>query len=693
MNWTKLAPALPFLASACIASAIAAPEAKKEDHHVYLLIGQSNMAGRAPFTKEEAGEIERGFLLDSEDQWEPAKNPLNRHSTIRKGLGMQKMNPGFMFAKAILEKDQDITLGLVVNAKGGSSIRQWVKGGRFYGEAIRRTRSAQKTGTLKGILWHQGESDKDDADYLPKLRTLIGNLRKDLGQPKLPFVAGQIKDVPLINDQLVELPATVPDTATASSLGLTTMDRWHFDAASMRELGTRFANAMDELQHNRAEADRLPKDDAPNNHTNEDWPQWMGADREGIWQERGILEKFPHGGPEVMWRTPINHGYSGPAVVGERVYVMDRKLSDPAKSPDSPFERGEIPGNERVLCLSATDGKIIWEHAYDCQYTVSYASGPRTTPTVDGDRVYTVGAEGDLLCLSASDGELRWKHNFKQLFGIKAPTWGFTSAPLVDGNLLICLAGGNGSTAVAFDKLTGEQKWSNLSTKEPGYAPPKIITHSGRRLLIIWHPQSVNALDPQSGEIHWAVDWPLRSGLSISTPRLHGDLLFLSCFYNGSMMLKLQDDHSVPEILWRTEKASENPARTEHLNGIMSTPVLVGGHIYGVCSYGEFRCLEAISGERLWDTLKPIALDRPTRWGNAFITPQAERFFLFTEKGDLVIANLSPEGYEEIDRAHLIGPDGVDLRQRKVVWSHPAYARRCCFVRNDSEIICVSLAE
>ena len=100
-----------------------------------------------------------------------------------------------------------------------------------------------------------------------------------------------------------------------------------------------------------------------------------------------------------------------------------------------------------------------------------------------------------------------------------------------------------------------------------------------------------------------------------------------------------------------------------------------------------------INGERLWDSLKPIALKRPVRWGNVFITPHADRYFLFTEKGDLAIAKLSPQGYEEIDRAHVIKPDGADMRQRKIVWSHPAYARKCCFVRNDSEIICISLAK
>ena len=167
--------------------------------------------------------------------------------------------------------------------------------------------------------------------------------------------------------------------------------------------------------------------------------------------------------------------------------------------------------------------------------------------------------------------------------------------------------------------------------------------------------------------------------------------LFLSSFYNGSTLLKLKEDESTPDIVYRTERASER--KTTHLHGIMNTPVLRDGHLFGACSYGEFRCMEALSGERVWKSLKPIALKEPVRWGTVFVTPHEDRYFLFTEKGDLVIANLSVEGYEEIDRAHVIKPNGLDLRQRDIVWSHPAYARKCAFIRNDSEVICISLAK
>lgn len=217
--------------------------------HVYLLMGQSNMAGRAPFAQEDAGVIDRCYLLNADEEWEPAQNPLNRYSTIRKGIEMQKMGPGYSFAKAMLAKDKSISIGLVVNAKGGTNIDQWRKGTLFYKESLRRAKDAQKTGTLKGILWHQGESDNKMPDgYLQKLQSLIQDIRGDLGLPNLAFIAGQVNDVKLINDQIARLPETVPATGFVSSDGLQVMDRWHFDTKSIKILGERYAKEMLRVQ-------------------------------------------------------------------------------------------------------------------------------------------------------------------------------------------------------------------------------------------------------------------------------------------------------------------------------------------------------------------------------------------------------------------------------------------------------------
>ena len=291
-----------------------------------------------------------------------------------------------------------------------------------------------------------------------------------------------------------------------------------------------------------------------------------------------------------------------------------------------------------------------------------------------------------------TDGTLLWEKDFNAIFNAKTPTWGYAGSPLIDGDQLICLANGEGSIAVSFDKLTGKENWRALSAIEPGYCPPRIITHAGKRLLLIWHPEAINALDPKTGSLIWRFPWNVRSGLTIPTPQPTDDgKLFLANFYDGSLLLQMNDDHSTPTPLWQSTSSSEK--RTTHLNPIINTPIIHDGYIYGAGSYGEFRCLELNSGKRIWDSLKPIGLKRPSRWGTVFVTPHEDRFFLFTEKGDLVIANLTPEGYQEISRAHILEPNGSDMRQRKIVWAAPAFAEKCVYLRNDTEVVCVSLAE
>ena len=421
----------------------------------------------------------------------------------------------------------------------------------------------------------------------------------------------------------------------------------------------------------------------------DDWPQWLGPQRDDVWREAGILEKFPAEGPKVRWRTPIGSGYTGPAVANGRVYVMDRQLAPGASNPSNPFARGEIPGSERVLCLNEADGKILWQHEYDCPYVVSYPAGPRVTPTVNDGKVYTLGTEGNLICLDTEKGKLIWSHELTKDYKTKTPMWGFAGHPLIDGKKLICLVGGEGSVAVAFDKDTGKELWRALSAKEPGYCPPMIYDFAGKRQLIIWHPEAVSALDPETGKVIWS--YPLtpsvRSGMTIPSPRKSGDLLFLTSFYNGSLMLRVDSDK--PSLVWQSKKVSEMD--TDGLHSVMSTPVLENGCIYGSCSYGQFRCLKADTGRRLWETFEPTT-GKSVRWGNAFLIKNGERYFLFNEKGDLIIARLTPEKYEEISRAHLLEATNNDPG-RAVVWSHPAFANHCIYARNDKEIVCVSLAK
>jgi outer membrane protein assembly factor BamB len=426
----------------------------------------------------------------------------------------------------------------------------------------------------------------------------------------------------------------------------------------------------------------------------DDWPQWLGAQRDGVWRETGLLERFPKGGPRVLWRAPLGTGYAGPAVAGDRVYVMDRsRATDKEGKPMRPTRKG-ILGKERVLCLSTTDGKVLWQHEYDCPYTISYGVGPRTTPIVQDGRVYTLGAMGDLLCLDADTGKVHWAKSLPKEYKLDSPpVWGWAAHPLLDGALLYCLVGGEGSAVVAFNKDTGKEVWKALTTDEIGYSPPMIYQAGGKRQLIIWLSESINSLDPATGTLYWKQDYPTdrapqRPAVNIATVRVANNLLYVSTYYHGGLMLKLSEDKPSAEVLWKGK--SNNPERPDGLHVMMAAPVFKDGYLYGVCANGELRCLDVQTGKQQWQTYAATCGEK-TDCASAFLIPQGDRFVICNDQGDLILAKLTPKGYNEIDRARILEPV-QEARGRHVVWSHPAFAHRCVFARNDKEIVCVSLA-
>lgn len=418
----------------------------------------------------------------------------------------------------------------------------------------------------------------------------------------------------------------------------------------------------------------------------DDWPQWLGPHRDGIWRETGILDRFPQGGPQVRWRAKVGAGYAGPAVAGGQVFLLDRVLAEGAKNHAEPFPQRPkqgIPGMERVLCLSDKDGSLVWKHEYDCPYTISYPLGPRATPLVRDGKVYTLGAEGNLFCLNAATGKVVWGHDLKKEYRIPAPLWGFSAHPLLDGDKLICLVGGEGTTAVAFDKNSGKELWRALTAKEPGYAPPMIYELGGKRQLIIWHGDGVNGLDPETGKVYWTQPAKSYMAMSIATPRRVGDAVFVTAHPNLALLLHPKGDGEAPTVVWRGDKKTG-------FASVFSTPFAEDGYLYGVQTGGMLCCVKAATGERLWETAEPVA---GKRLGSAecFLVKNGDRFFVFNEKGDLLVARLTPKGYEQLSRAHLLDPTSAAFG-RDVLWSHPAFAHRCVYVRNDKELVCVSLA-
>ncbi|MBN9117918.1 MAG: PQQ-like beta-propeller repeat protein [Planctomycetes bacterium] len=425
----------------------------------------------------------------------------------------------------------------------------------------------------------------------------------------------------------------------------------------------------------------------------------MGPNRDGVWAETGITRALPKTGPKRLWKANVSGGYSGPAVADGKVYVTDRVLAKGAKNPADPFDtKQKVNSTERVLCLNAADGAELWKHEYECPYQISYPAGPRCTPTVSNGKVYTLGAMGDLYCLDAKTGKVVWSKNFPKDYAAKVPTWGFCGHPLIYKNLLVCLVGGENATAVAFDKDTGAEKWKALSARDTGYSPPTRVHAGGVDQVVIWHGQAINGLDPLTGKVHWTVGLEPLYAMSIMAPRQSGDRLFAAGIGGAGAVLKLDKDKPGASVVWQ-EAAEKSVDRMKEcgLYPVNMTPFIDGGVIYGVDQPGMLRAVELETGKKLWFTHKPvIGKVEPEDFkgsgsGTAFVVKNGDHYFLFAETGELVIAKLSPKGYEEVGRAKLLDPTGA-VFGRKVVWSHPAFANKCIFVRNDKEIACFSLA-
>lgn len=408
---------------------------------------------------------------------------------------------------------------------------------------------------------------------------------------------------------------------------------------------------------------------------NREWPDWRGKNRDAVWNESGVVEKFNSPVIEKKWSVPIGPGYSGPTVAHGRVYVTDR----PEKARNSEVER--------ILCFDAQTGEQIWEHEYACEYVgVGYPAGPRASVVINDRKAYSLGTMGDLFCLDAGNGQVVWSRDLNTEYEINMPIWGIASTPLiVDDKIIVHVSGSDNACVVAFNKNTGEEIWRNLGDRA-GYSAPVLIEKNGNRVVVNWTEHSLSGLNPETGELYWRFPWKTGSGMSISTPVLFNDHIFVSAFYSGSLLVKLGDDYKTAEKVW--QRSGENERNTDALHCVMNTPVIIDGYIYGVDSYGELRCLEMATGDRIWEDQTAV---KHGRWANIHFIQKDDKIWMFNEQGELIISELSPNGFNEISRAKLIEPTKKQL-PRGVTWSHPAFANRHVFIRNDKELLCADLS-
>ncbi len=408
----------------------------------------------------------------------------------------------------------------------------------------------------------------------------------------------------------------------------------------------------------------------------QEWPDWRGEDRVGVWHEKNIITEFPDPEIKLKWRTPLGSGYSGPTISNGRLYVTDRGTS--------PEEQ------ERIRCFDSETGRELWTHSYDCRYEgVGYQAGPRASVVIHEGKAYALGTMGHLHCLDAVTGKVIWSKDMNSLYDILMPTWGIAATPIiVDDKLILHIGGSNNACIVALEKDTGKESWT-CSGDNASYTAPLLIAQAGKKVVVIWTGDHLNGVAPETGEIYWKLPFKIKLHMGISTPVRYKNYLFVSGFFDGSLLAEISENELTAKVKWL--RAGKNERNTDALHCCINTPVIRDGYIYGIDAYGEMRCLDLETGDRVWEDTTAV---NHNRWANVHFIQNGEITWMFNEHGELIISKLSKEGFEEISRAKLIEPTTGQLNRKGigVTWTHPAFTNRHVYVRNDKALVCADLS-
>jgi outer membrane protein assembly factor BamB len=384
-----------------------------------------------------------------------------------------------------------------------------------------------------------------------------------------------------------------------------------------------------------------------------DWPRWRGPHGDGICRETGLLKRWPDNGPPILWKVDLGGGYSSVTVAEGRLYThtaKDKKV-------------------EIVLCLDAATGKEIWRYGYPCDYDRAVTlkdsddTGPRATPTVDGDRVFTIGTTGVVLCLAAATGAKVWEHELQKIGARPCPLRGYCASPLVVGNhLYVQAAGRNGNSLVALDKKDGRLVWQSLD--DPiGYATPIWFEHAGIAQVLFYNSRGLVAVAPEDGRLLWRYTWKLQPDNPCATPIYADGHVFASAGHGvGGVLLRLQDGK--PETVWKSRAMQSK----------YSTAALYQGYLYGF-SNSRLVCLELATGKPMWDR---------SGLGHGSLVIAEGHLILLGEAGDLVLAEATSKGFVEKGRCKPL--DGACL-------SVPVVARGRLYVRHEWSLVALDLKE
>ncbi|MBI1370717.1 MAG: PQQ-binding-like beta-propeller repeat protein [Planctomycetes bacterium] len=389
-----------------------------------------------------------------------------------------------------------------------------------------------------------------------------------------------------------------------------------------------------------------------------DWPQLLGPNRDGVSAEH-IIDHFPAGGPHIDWRIDVGAGFAGPAVSGEHVLVFDR-----------------IDNTARLRSLDAASGKVQWTFTYPTRYVDNFGfdNGPRAVPTIEGDRVYTYGAEGMIHCLDLATGRIIWSLDTVKQFRSDKGFFGRAGAPIIVGDVLVLNVGGNDEAGiVGLDKRTGELRYK-VTSDAAGYSSPTSGVIDGQPAALVLTRERLVAIDPAGGAMRF--EFPFRSdqdaSVNAAVPLVFaGDRVFLSASYGtGATLLHIEKDQ--PRVVWHSDEA---------LSAHYPTPVHRDGYLYG--SHGRFdmppgsdlRCIELATGKVMWST---------DTVHNASLLLATDRLILLTDRGDLILADASPTAYRETAHAHLFDA---------TVRAYPALAHGHLFARDEQHLLSIDLTD
>lgn len=390
-----------------------------------------------------------------------------------------------------------------------------------------------------------------------------------------------------------------------------------------------------------------------------DWPQWRGPNHDNVSTETGLLKSWPESGPKLLWTcTEAGIGYSGPAVVGDRLYTM-----------------GSDESNDFVVAIDAANGKKLWSTPIGPYVRNSYGSGPRGTPSVDGDRLYALSSSGQLACLTSDKGKEVWTVSLTEMGGGR-PNWNYSESPLVDGNRVVCSPGGSKGTLAALNKKDGNVLWRSKGlTDAAGYSSIVPTTVGGVAQYVQLTMKGVAGVAAKDGRLLWYYPNKKYRTAVIPSPIVHEDYVYAVAGYGaGAVLLNLRpSDKGI-----KAEQLYDEDAM-RLMNNKHEGVVRVGDYVYGWSDNGGWTCQEWKSGKKMWQSRK---------LGRGSITCADGMLYCYSEDdGTAVLVEPSPEGWQEKGRFTL--PRHTQRREyRNNIWTHPVVANGKLYLRDQELIFC-----